>query len=153
MYRLSPATFIRWYSQRLGRPPHLSICISLKLLREKLVRAKRIGPGVAMSPKPHAELVGQCDTTLSHSAASFVFAYDPHGLRAGSATKIAGAADRTLYDRCSWTAYRFFLQLFRCPIGDRAIKLFNEPSDVFWRIRECIGIEDLPSPEEIFIDL
>jgi hypothetical protein len=33
---------------------------------------------------------------LSHSAASFVFAYDPHGLRAGSATKIAGAADRTI---------------------------------------------------------
>ena len=87
-----------------------------------LVQAKRIGPGVAMSPKPHAELVGQCNTMLSHSAASFVFAYDPRGLRAGSATKIAGAADRTLYDQCSWTAYRFFLELFRCPIGDRTIK-------------------------------
>ena len=85
-------------------------------------QAKRIGPGVAMSPKPHAELVGQCNTMLSHSAASFVFAYDPRGLRAGSATKIAGAADRTLYDQCSWTAYRFFLELFRCPIGDRTIK-------------------------------
>ncbi|HWF96948.1 MAG TPA: hypothetical protein VG291_18510 [Xanthobacteraceae bacterium] len=59
---------------------------------------------------------------LSHPAASFVFAYDPHGLRAGSATKIAGAADRTLYDQCSWTADRFFLELFRCPIGDRTIK-------------------------------
>lgn len=87
-----------------------------------LVQAKRIGPGVPMSAKPHAELVGQCNTMLSHSAASFVFAYDPHGLRAGSATKIAGAADRTLYDQCSWTAYRFFLELFRCPIGDRTIK-------------------------------
>jgi hypothetical protein len=46
-----------------------------------LVQAKRIGPGVAMSPKPHAELVGQCNTMLSHSAASFLFTYDPHGLR------------------------------------------------------------------------
>jgi hypothetical protein len=87
-----------------------------------LVQAKRIGPGVAMSRKPHAELVGQCNTMLSHSAASFVFAYDPHGLRPGSATKISGAANRTLYDQCSWTAYRFFLELFRCPIGDRSIK-------------------------------
>jgi hypothetical protein len=75
-----------------------------------------------MSPNPHTELVGQCNKMLSHSAASFVFAYDPRGLRAGSATKIAGAADRVLYDQCSWTAYRFFLELFRCPIGDRPIK-------------------------------
>jgi hypothetical protein len=87
-----------------------------------LVQAKRIGPSVSMSPKPHAKFVGQCNTMLSHSAASFVFAYDPRGLRAGSATKIVGAADRTLYDQCSWTAYRFFLELFRCPIGDRTIK-------------------------------
>jgi hypothetical protein len=59
---------------------------------------------------------------LKHSAASFVFAYDPHGLRAASATKIVGAADRELYDQCSWTSYRFFLELFRCPIGDPNIK-------------------------------
>lgn len=104
----------------------LLIHVTLDTLQYKyskglLVQAKRIGPGIAMSPKPHAELVRQCNTMLSHSAASFVFAYDPHGLRAGSATKIAGAANRTLYDQCSWTAYRFFLELFRCPIGDPTI--------------------------------
>jgi hypothetical protein len=87
-----------------------------------LVQAKRIGPGVNMATRPHGELVGQCNTMLRHSAASFVFAYDPRGLRAASATKIAGAADKALYDQCSWTAYRFFLELFRCPIGDPRIK-------------------------------
>jgi hypothetical protein len=30
-----PATFMRLYSQRLSRPPDLSICISLKLLHEE----------------------------------------------------------------------------------------------------------------------
>lgn len=90
-----------------------------------LVQAKRIGPGSAMSPTPHKELVGQCNKMLGHSAASFVFAYDPKGLRAASATKIAGATDRTLYDQCSWTAYRFFLELFRCPVGDLTINSAN----------------------------
>jgi hypothetical protein len=30
-----------------------------------------------------------------------------------------------LYDQCSWTAYRFFLEFFRCPIGDLTIKSAN----------------------------
>jgi hypothetical protein len=87
-----------------------------------LVQAKRIGPGMIMSPKPHSDLLGQCTKMMDHSAASFVFAYDPRGLRAASASKIAGAADKALYDQCSWTAYRFFLELFRCPVGDKTIK-------------------------------
>jgi hypothetical protein len=87
-----------------------------------LVQAKRIAPGVNMANKPYAALTAQCHKMLNYSAASFVFAYDPHGLRAASATKVAGAADRALYDQCSWTSYRFFLELFRCPIGDPKIK-------------------------------
>jgi len=93
-----------------------------KYSKGALVQAKRIGPGVPMAPQPHAKLVKQCNDMLRHTAASFVFAYDPRGLRAGSATKIAGATDKALYDQCSWTAYRFFLELFRCPVGDPRIK-------------------------------
>jgi len=87
-----------------------------------LVQAKRIGPSVNMPSRDHANLVTQCGKMIGQSAASFVFAYDPRGLRAASATKIAGATDKHLYDQCSWTAYRFFLELFRCPIGDPKIK-------------------------------
>ena len=86
-----------------------------------LVQAKRIGPGKNMRTRDHNELKSQCKTMLKWSAASFVFAYDLRGMRTGSATKISGAADKALYDQCSWTAYRFFLELFRCPIGDTEI--------------------------------
>jgi hypothetical protein len=83
-----------------------------------LVQAKRIGPGQNMSTRDYDDLKAQCSKMSNYTPASFVFAFDPHGLRAGAATKIAGAADRALYDQCNWTAYRFFLELFRCPIGD-----------------------------------
>jgi hypothetical protein len=71
------------------------------------------------------DLKDQCRKMTRYSPASFVFGYDPRGLRAAAATKIAGSADRTLYDQCSWTAYRFFLELFRCPIGDPRITSAN----------------------------
>lgn len=87
-----------------------------------LVQAKRIGPGSNLKTDQHDALVGQCKTMLEWTASSFVFAYDPRGLRAAAATKIVGATDKALYDQCSWTAYRFFLELFRCPIGDPNIK-------------------------------
>lgn len=86
-----------------------------------LVQAKRIAPGKTMPKGDHTALVGQCNKMLDYTPASFVFAYDPRGLRAGSATKIAGTPDRAIYDQCSWTAYRFFLELFRCPVGDPRI--------------------------------
>jgi hypothetical protein len=59
---------------------------------------------------------------MPNSSASVIPCFHIPRRRSCSLTKIAGAADRTLYDQCSWTAYRFFLELFRCPIGDRTIK-------------------------------
>lgn len=99
---------------RLDTPQH-------KYSKGVLVQAKRIGPGKNMRAKDHADLKNQCNKMLDWTPASFVFAYDSHGMRCGAATKIAGSAGRTLYDQCSWTAYRFFLELFRCPIGDTEI--------------------------------
>jgi hypothetical protein len=86
-----------------------------------LIQSKRIGPGKNMRSADFSALKQQCEQMLKYSPASFVFSYDSHGLRAGAATKIAGSADRVLYDQCNWTAYRFFLELFRCPIGDLEI--------------------------------
>lgn len=83
-----------------------------------LVQAKRIGPDELMSRKDHLDMVGQCNKMLSHTPSSFVFSYSPIGMRCGAATKIAGATERDLYNKCGWTAYRFFLELFRCPVGD-----------------------------------
>jgi hypothetical protein len=65
--------------------------------------------------------VQQCDRMLDVTAAAFVFDYARGGMRCGPATRIAGTGRRDLYSVCGWTSYRFFLELFRCPVGDPRI--------------------------------
>lgn len=67
----------------------------------------------------------QCDKMLAYTPDAFVLVYDAAGLRAAPATKVAGTTVRDLYDQSDWTAYRFFLELFRCPIGDPRITSAN----------------------------
>jgi hypothetical protein len=86
-----------------------------------LIQAKRNEPNRAMRPDDHDRLVSQCEQMLMITPAAFVFAYARGGMRCGSANLIAGAAARRVYDQCVWTPYRFFLELFRCPIGDKRI--------------------------------
>ena len=86
-----------------------------------LVQAKRHEPGEQMSTKQRTELLRQCKKMLAITPAAFVFDYAKGEMRCASATKIAGSANSDLYDSCNWTAYRFFLELFRCPIGDPKI--------------------------------
>jgi hypothetical protein len=86
-----------------------------------LVQAKRFEPDERMSEQEHANLVEQCTKMLNISAAAFVFDYAKSGMRVASATRVEGAASRDLHAICNWTSYRFFLELFRCPIGDPQI--------------------------------
>ena|SRR5579862_6494580 len=90
-----------------------------------LAQSKRIGPGENMPSRDFDDLKTQCGKMIRHSPASFVFGFDPLGLRAASATKIVGSTGRAVYDQCDWTAYRLFLELFRCPIGDPRITSAN----------------------------
>ncbi|HEY5817368.1 MAG TPA: hypothetical protein VIU14_03065 [Mesorhizobium sp.] len=83
-----------------------------------LVQAKRHEPGDQMSKKERSELLGQCKKMLAVTPAAFVFDYAKGDMRCASASKIAGSTNDDLYAACNWTAYRFFLELFRCPIGD-----------------------------------
>ena len=83
-----------------------------------LVQAKRVEPSTKMAVADHSKLVEQCNKMLNNSPASFVFNYAKSQMRCASAIKIAGSSNRELYADCSWTSYRFFLELFRCPIGD-----------------------------------
>ena len=39
-------------------------------------------------------------------------------MRCVAASRIVNSRRRDLYELCGWTPYRFFLELFRCPIGD-----------------------------------
>ncbi len=86
-----------------------------------LVHGKRLEAGELMSPSEHRRLVEQCNKMLRHSPASYVWSYSNSGMRCGSALVIAGSTSRDLNDQCVWTSYRFFLELFRCPIGDHNI--------------------------------
>jgi hypothetical protein len=86
-----------------------------------LVQAKRREPHRRLNAREHQELVSQCNKMLGVTPASFVFDYTRSTMRCGSAVAIAGSTNRELYGQCVWTAYRFFLELFRCPIGDPRI--------------------------------
>jgi hypothetical protein len=90
-----------------------------------LIQSKRVGPGQNLKSDDFDNLKDQCRKMTEYSPAAFVFGYDPQGLRVAAATKIAGSTDRGLYDQCNWTAYRFFLELFRCPVGDSRITSAN----------------------------
>lgn len=83
-----------------------------------LIQAKRQDPGSTMNVRARTELIEQCNKMLAVTPASFVFDYTTSGMRCASATKIAGSSNPDLYSACSWTSYRFFLELFRCPVGD-----------------------------------
>lgn len=105
-----------------------------------LIQAKKSEPDDSWSPRSHGQLVGQCNTMLTITPAAFVFNYTNNGIKCGAATRVAGA--RIVIDLnhlCSWTSYRFFLELFRCPIGDPRITSAN--------------VEALPVPYVLKLDL
>lgn len=103
------------------------ICVRLDTSTEKyakgvLVQAKRVGPGAVLSKSQLNNLKEQCNRMLTISPSSFVFDYSPYGMRVGAASRIAGTAEVDMSAICGWTPYRFFLELFRCPVGDPRLK-------------------------------
>lgn len=83
-----------------------------------LVQAKRIEPYTKMKTADFDALNLQCRKMQDLTASSFIFDYAKGSMRVGSASRITGSKDRELYKTCAWTPYRFFFELFRCPIGD-----------------------------------
>ncbi|WP_417828345.1 hypothetical protein [Thalassospira sp.] len=83
-----------------------------------LIQAKRIDKQQILSAQEHKRLKNQCSQMLKITPAAFVFDYSRQGIRCGSANRIRGASSPDLYSQCEWTGYRFFLEFFRCPIGD-----------------------------------
>jgi len=84
-----------------------------------LIQAKR--SHVSGRTNEYERLKEQCDDMLNITPAAFVFDYGPNEVRCGSALKIAGSTGPNLRRECTWTSYRFFLEFFRCPVGDRTI--------------------------------
>lgn len=84
-----------------------------------LVQAKK--SGYAGTIRDFPRLRKQCDDMLKITPSSFVFNYGEDELRCASATKVAGSKGTNLRSLSSWTSYRFFLEFFRCPVGDGTI--------------------------------
>lgn len=95
---------------------------ALRYSKGVLVQAKRVGPDDEIRTDDHRRMVRQCGDILRITPASFVFSVSPFEMRCGSAIALRGIADRHLHQQCCWTSYRFFLELFRCPIGDNKIR-------------------------------
>lgn len=86
-----------------------------------LIQAKRLEKGILLPTKAHKDLKDQCEKMLNITPSSFVFNYTKNAVRCGPATRILGSNKRNIYDDCIMTSYRFFSDLFRCPIGDPRI--------------------------------
>ena len=102
-----------------------------------LVQAKRFEPGAHMSTLLSNELRLQCRRMLADTPAAFVFNYTRHEMRCGSALRFAGSTDRRVHQQCIWTSYRFFLELFRCMVGDPRVT--------------SARVDDLPAPYVIHL--
>ena len=70
----------------------------LKYNKGVLIQSKRLEPYSVMLPMEHDRLVKQCEDMLRHTPAAFVFTYSQNGMRAASATLIAGSQSRDLND-------------------------------------------------------
>ena|ERR1700730_4216875 len=87
-----------------------------------LVQAKKSEPDDYWSARKRGILIEQCNKMLDVTPAAFVLNYSAQGFRCGAATRVAGATNAfSIAYLCGWTPYRFFLELFRCPIGDPRI--------------------------------
>ena len=93
-----------------------------KFKKGVLIQAKRSESDRTLSQAALKSLRSQCDKMLAITPAAFVFNYAHSGMRCASASKISGCTNRDLVSECDWTAYRFFLEFFRCPIGDPRFK-------------------------------
>jgi hypothetical protein len=103
-----------------------------------LIQAKKADTEYDWSNKKRNVLIGQCEKMLNITPSAFVFNYSRRGIRCGAATRIAGATTAFSVDYlCGWSIYRFFLELFRCPIGDPRITSAH--------------VGDLPEPDVPFI--
>lgn len=87
-----------------------------------LVQAKRAEVGEHLSPKEASRLHNQCIQMAHTTVASYVFVYGESQMRCGGAAGFYDAPQQDIHANCPWTSYRFFLELFRCPIGDPLIR-------------------------------
>lgn len=86
-----------------------------------LIQAKKKGKGVALTKPEHDGLVGQCEDMLAVTPCAYVVNYTTQAMRFTSAHVVQASPERVLSNLTVWKSHRFFLELFRSPIGDPKI--------------------------------
>lgn len=80
--------------------------------------------GLTVDPKPR--LLGQCETMLSNSDSSFVFAYGEQDTKILSARSVLEAGDNSLTTLKTQRTDDFYYDFFICRTGDRNLYAENE---------------------------
>jgi hypothetical protein len=94
---------------------------TIKYSKGVLIQAKRKGRGVPLSSTEHDGLVEQCRKMEAVTSSAWVANYTREDMRFTSAHVVEKSQERVLSNLTVWTSHRFFLELFRCPIGDPRI--------------------------------
>ena len=101
---------------------HVSLNTTIKKYSKgALIQSNRAEPDEAISTNELTKLQTQCAKMSGYTPGSFVFCYGQKSMRTGSASIFELSSDKFIHYSCPWTSYRFFRELFRCPIGDRRI--------------------------------
>ena len=87
-----------------------------------LIQAKRADTDELLSQREAQRLHEQSIRMTNNTYAAYVFVYARNGMRCGGAASFFDNPQRNIHANCPWTSYRFFLELFRCPIGDPLIR-------------------------------
>lgn len=87
-----------------------------------LAQAKMLAQSASLSASEHSRLQEQCERMLAHSPDAFVFLYSESGVRVVSATVVNAASERTLDELGTKQIGEFFLDHFKCFIGDPRLR-------------------------------
>lgn len=90
-----------------------------------LVQAKLLGKR-RFRGEDRERMVGQCQTMLAMSPASYVFAYSTQGIRVVPATSVVASGRIDMRANYSRSIERFYEEHFACFIGDREVSVPSE---------------------------
>lgn len=113
----------------------------LKYSKAVLIQAKRLEPSENMPKREQTRLAEQCRKMLDISAASYVFNFSRDEMRCDSAANVKGLNGAITARGLQWRSYRFFLELFRCSIGDSRFTSANIRNLIAPNVVSITGIE------------
>jgi hypothetical protein len=105
-----------------------SDCPDMEVRKGLLVQAKIRGVDHRFVETGEKKLVQQCRNMLNITGQSYVFVYTPEGIFCFRASDVKGNEWSSFRRKDGMTIDEFFMQFFRCEIGDRTLQDINQES-------------------------